>query len=83
VAGSQAGILGNLGGNVHKEHERHAAHLNLKNYPPAMRVLPVEETVDSQSQILDIDSAAEVFRKARVISAVECACRLQAKKTVG
>ena len=64
-----------------KEHERHTAHLNSKNYPPAMRVLPVEETVDSQSQILDVDSAAEVFKKARVISAVECACRLQAKKT--
>ena len=63
-----------------KEHERHTAHLNSKNYPPAMRVLPVEETVDSQSQILDVDSAAEVFKKARVISAVECACRLQAKK---
>jgi ferredoxin len=64
-----------------KEHERHAAHLNSKNYPPALRVLPVEETVDSESKVLDIESAAKVFRDARIISAVDCACRLQAKKT--
>jgi ferredoxin len=64
-----------------KEHERHAAHLNSKNYPPAMRVLPVQETVDAESKILDIDSAIKVFKDARIISAVQCACRLQAKKT--
>ncbi|MFO7965414.1 MAG: 4Fe-4S binding protein [Desulfobacterales bacterium] len=63
-----------------KEHERHTAFLNSKNYPPAMRVLPVNETVDSESRILDVDSAAKVFQDARVISAVDCACRLQAKK---
>jgi ferredoxin len=63
-----------------KEHERHAAHLNSKNYPPAMRVLPVQETVDAESQVLDIDSARQVFKDARIISAVDCACRLQAKK---
>jgi ferredoxin len=63
-----------------KEHERHTAFLNSKNYPPAMRVLPVQETVDSESKILDIDSAIKVFKDARVISAVECACRLQAQK---
>ena len=63
-----------------KEHERHAAHLNSKNYPPAMRVLPVQETVDAESRVLDIDSAVKVFKDARVISAAQCACRLQAKK---
>lgn len=63
-----------------KEHDRHAAFLNSKNYPPAMRVLPVNETVDSQSRILDVDSAAKVFKDARIISAVPCACRLQAAK---
>jgi ferredoxin len=63
-----------------KEHHRFVAHMKKKNYPSAMRVVPVEEAVDSRNQILDIDSAVKIFKDAELISAVPCACRLQATK---
>lgn len=62
------------------EHDRFVAHAKKMNYPPAMRVLPVQESVDSRSQVLDIDSVRKIFEDAELISALPCACRLQAKK---
>ena len=63
-----------------KEHHRFVAHMKKNNYPSAMRVVPVEESLDSRSQILDIDSAVKIFKDAEIISAVPCACRLQKTK---
>jgi len=63
-----------------KEHHRFVVHMKKKNYPAAMRVVPVEEAVDSKSTILDIDSAKKIFEDADVISATYCACRLQKNK---
>jgi NAD-dependent dihydropyrimidine dehydrogenase PreA subunit len=48
--------------------------------PPLLRVVPVEETVPSQSLILDIDSARKILREAELITAIPCPCRLQARQ---
>jgi ferredoxin len=63
-----------------KEHDRFVAHMKKMNYPSAMRVVPVQESVDSQSRVLDIDSARKIFQDAELISVVPCACRLQKDK---
>jgi NAD-dependent dihydropyrimidine dehydrogenase PreA subunit len=43
--------------------------------PPVMRTIPIEETIDSQSQVLDIDSARNLVEIADQIVAVPCVCR--------
>jgi len=50
---------------------------------PMVRVIPVEETIESQNMIIDIDSARKIFSEAELISAVPCACRTLAENTGG
>lgn len=49
--------------------------------PEMMRIVPIDEAVESQNLILDVDSARQIFRDARVIAAMPCPCRLQAHRT--
>lgn len=48
--------------------------------PPMIRVVPVERSVESQNTVLDADSARKIFRDAELITALPCACRLQARR---
>ncbi|MCP4673676.1 MAG: 4Fe-4S dicluster domain-containing protein [Desulfobacula sp.] len=47
--------------------------------PPVMRVLPIEETVESEDTILNIESARQIIQEAEQVVAVPCACRTTAK----
>ena len=44
------------------------------------RVVPIERSVESQNTVLDADSARKIFRDAELITALPCACRVQAQK---
>jgi ferredoxin len=48
--------------------------------PPMVRVVPIERSVDSRNRVLDADSARKIFRDAELITALPCACRMQARK---
>lgn len=48
--------------------------------PPMLRVIPIEETVKSASQVLDADSARRIIRAASLITAIPCPCRTQARR---
>lgn len=48
--------------------------------PPVQRVLPIEETVESGSSVLDIESTRLFIREADRIVVIPCVCRLSAKK---
>lgn len=50
------------------------------NLPSGLRVVPVEEAVESKDVVLDIDSARKLIREAEVISAQPCACRTHARR---
>jgi len=50
------------------------------NLPPMLRVIPIEETVESSTKVLDADSARQIVRAASLITAIPCPCRTQAKK---
>lgn len=43
--------------------------------PPVMRTIPVEETIESDSKVLDIDSARSFVENADQIVAIPCVCR--------
>jgi ferredoxin len=49
------------------------------NLPSGLRVVPIEEAVESKDVVLDIDSARKLIRDAEVISAQPCACRTHAR----
>lgn len=48
--------------------------------PPMIRVVPIERSVESQNTVLDADSARKIFEEAELITALPCACRVQAQK---
>jgi len=48
--------------------------------PPMIRVVPIERSVESQNTVLDADSARKIFREADLVTALPCACRVQARK---
>lgn len=50
------------------------------NITPLVRVVPIERTVESQSKVLDIDSARKIFKEAELVTAVPCACRTQSRR---
>jgi ferredoxin len=50
------------------------------NLPPMLRVVPIEETVESSSRVIDADSARQIIRSAKVITAMPCPCRTQARR---
>lgn len=47
--------------------------------PPMLRVIPIEESVQSISQVLDSESARSLVRKASLIVAIPCPCRTHQK----
>lgn len=47
--------------------------------PPMMRVIPIEEAVESQGKVLDADSARKILEEADQIMAIPCVCRKTAK----
>jgi ferredoxin len=53
----------------------------ISNAAKAVRVLPIEQTVELQQTALDIDSAVKVFEDADLIAVQPCPCRVQARKT--
>ncbi len=49
--------------------------LKKMNINPILRVVPIEKTVESQSRVLDADSARKIFRDADLVSVIPCVCR--------
>jgi ferredoxin len=49
------------------------------NLPPMLRVIPIEESVESKGQVLDADSARNLVRSASLIVAIPCPCRTHQK----
>lgn len=50
------------------------------NLPPMLRVIPIEESVESRGQVLDADSARNLVRRASLIVAIPCPCRTHQKR---
>jgi NAD-dependent dihydropyrimidine dehydrogenase PreA subunit len=50
------------------------------NVPPMVRILPIEQSVESQNTVLDVDSARKIFEDAELITVLPCACRVQARR---
>lgn len=50
------------------------------NFPPFFRVIPINEGIESQSQILPYEDAAKIVEEARNIAVTDCTCRLIMKK---
>jgi NAD-dependent dihydropyrimidine dehydrogenase PreA subunit/DNA-binding Lrp family transcriptional regulator len=65
---------------IHEEMPVLVSLLKALNPPPMMRVIPIERSVESQGQVLDIDSARKMFKDAELITAIPCPCRMQARK---
>ena len=65
---------------IHEEMPALVSLLKALNPPPMMRVIPIERSVESQGRVLDIDSARKLFKDAKLITAIPCPCRTQARK---
>jgi ferredoxin len=63
-----------------EEMPRLMQNVDTTNIPAGLRTIAIEEAIESQSTVLDIDSARKVFEEAEVISAVPCPCRMQARR---
>ena len=50
------------------------------NFPPFFRVVPINEGIEAQSQILPYEDAAKIVEEARNIAVTDCTCRLIMKK---
>jgi Pyruvate/2-oxoacid:ferredoxin oxidoreductase delta subunit len=50
------------------------------NFPPFFRVIPINEGIESQSQVLPYEDAAKIVEAARNIAVTDCTCRLIMKK---
>ncbi|MEA3471450.1 MAG: 4Fe-4S binding protein [Thermodesulfobacteriota bacterium] len=50
------------------------------NFPPFFRVIPINEGIESQTQILPYEDAAKIVEEARNIAVTDCTCRLIMKK---
>lgn len=57
--------------------------LNAMGIPPMMRVIPIEETIEPKSTVLDADSARNILAHADQIVAVPCVCRKTAAEVPG
>lgn len=64
---------------IREEMPTKVPYLEKMGLPPMMRVIPVEETVESQSLVLDVDSARDIIQKADQIVAIPCVCRKTAR----
>jgi len=65
---------------VSKEMHKLIPMLKALKIPPMIRVVPIERSVESQNTVLDVDSARKIFRDAELVTALPCACRLQARR---
>jgi len=64
---------------VRKEFAKTVPFLEKLGIPPLMRVVPIEETVESEGTVLDADSARKILNDADQIVAIPCACRTTAR----
>ncbi|UCD84912.1 MAG: 4Fe-4S binding protein [Deltaproteobacteria bacterium] len=48
--------------------------------PSAMRVIPIERSVEARSTVLDIDSARKIFKDAELVTGLPCVCRTVARR---
>ena len=48
--------------------------------PPMMRVIPIEETVENKSAVLDFDSARKLLQGADRIAIIPCVCRISTQR---
>ena len=64
---------------IREEMPKKVPYLKEMGYPPMMRVIPIEETVESQSLVLDVDSARNIVQNAEQIVAIPCVCRMTAR----
>lgn len=65
---------------VRKEMPKIVPQLEEMGLPPMMRVIPIEEAVESKSQVLDVDSARHIVLGAEQIVAIPCVCRKTARE---
>jgi Pyruvate/2-oxoacid:ferredoxin oxidoreductase delta subunit len=50
------------------------------NFPPFFRVVPINEGIEAQTQVLPYEDAAKIVEEARNIAVTDCTCRLIMKK---
>ncbi len=50
------------------------------NFPPFFRVIPINEGIEAQTQVLPYEDAAKIVEAARNIAVTDCTCRLIMKK---
>jgi Pyruvate/2-oxoacid:ferredoxin oxidoreductase delta subunit len=50
------------------------------NFPPFFRVVPINEGIEAQTQVLPYEDAAKIVEAARNIAVTDCTCRLIMKK---
>jgi Pyruvate/2-oxoacid:ferredoxin oxidoreductase delta subunit len=50
------------------------------NFPPFFRVVPINEGIEAQTQVLPYEDAAKIVEDARNIAVTDCTCRLIMKK---
>lgn len=60
---------------IHKELPEIVPQLKKMGVPPMMRVIPIEESVESKGAVLDADSARKILETADQIVAIPCVCR--------
>ncbi len=65
---------------VHNELPQLVPFLRKMGVPSLMRVIPIEETVESKSSVLDMDSARKIIGDAEQIVAIPCVCRKTARE---
>jgi ferredoxin/DNA-binding Lrp family transcriptional regulator len=65
---------------IRKEMPKIVPLLKSLDLPPMLRVIPIEETVESATQVLDVDSARKIIKGASLITAIPCPCRMQANR---
>ena len=53
--------------------------LETLNIPPLLRVIPIEESVESIAEVLDSESARSLVKKAALMDAIPCPCRTHQK----
>jgi ferredoxin len=57
-----------------------ATFLDKMGLPPGLRVIPIEESIETQTRILPYESATNAILNSRIISVNQCVCRKTAKK---
>jgi len=53
------------------------SYIKTKDIPAMGRIIPIEQTVQPESMIIDVDSARAIFKDAELVTALPCVCRQQ------